>query len=506
MRIKALFLIALTMVIITWGCSDEWLNDIEPQGRLLQVNYYQTEEEFKSGLVAVYSTLKIQYWTSWSSWYMWSNIQSDDAVVHGGGRLDRPELWDVDEFLTNPETGGLLQIWNRSYYGIYRANVLLENLANRTDASDTIKQMGAEARMLRAYFYFDLVRMFGECPLIDKVLVPEEYHQPKASKEEIFGLITDDLRKAAEILPVAYSGADKYRVSKYAAHGLLGKVYTYMASPFYNLGTQYYDSAAVHLLKVINESPYALLSDFDQVWWWENEFNNETLMEISLGFMPGDSWGWGPEHTGSVIQQLNGPRGISVNDTLIPGWGFDMVSTDLVQAFKGEGDSIRLHGTTLAEWQMAQWGITGFERNEGYTGHYTKKRTTWLAQNPNGHTFGWNTNERVLRLADIYLLYAEVMYNLNDEVTAREYVNRVRERVNLAPITSTGADLLADIKLERRLELAQEGNRFFDLVRWNDTHLLEPLGFTKGKNEHFPIPLDEINNSGGVLTQNPAYN
>lgn len=504
-------ILAITMAFLG-GCSDEWLNDIEPQGKLLEVNYYQTEQEIKNGLVAVYSMFKNQYWQgSWSGWYIYASFPSDDAVAHGGGRADRPEFWAVDDYTVTPITEGIKQLWDRSYYGIYRANVLLSRVD--VDAAAINRIMVAEARMLRAYLYFDLVRYFGEVPLIDHILTPEEYDQPKVSKAEVFRLIVEDLKKAAADLPVSWSGEDRYRMTKYGALGLLGKVYTYMASPFYSVDAVYYDSAATVLQQVINEGPYELEDNFDTIWWYNNEFNDETLIEMSYAFTaaaPEPFWDGDADGEGNVIQQLCGPRGITANDTIVNGWGFDMVTQDLVDEFRAQGDSVRLHATTIAEWQFKEWGVTQFAKNEKYTGYYSKKRTTWSAINPGGAVWGWSNNERILRLGDIYLLYAECLNQTGNDPDAITQADIIRTRAGLGSISEVmsdqGLDLYAALKLERRLELAQEGERFFDLVRWGDAGtVLGPLGFETGRNEHLPIPQVEIDDSNGALVQNEAY-
>lgn len=508
-------IILAALVILFAGCSDEWLNDIEPQGKLLEVNYYETETEIMNGLVSIYSMYKNQYWQGeWSSWYLAASIPSDDATTHGGGRGDRPELWDIDEFNITPITLGLESLWNRSYYGAYRANVLIDRVD--ADARPSNREMVAEARMLRALFYFDLVRYFGEAPLIDKVLSSDEYDQSKNTKEELLTFVVEDLKKAAADLPVSRSGEDLYRMTKYAAHGMLGKVYTYMASPFYNMGAAYYDSAAVQLKLVIDEGPYSLLPNYDDVWWWQNEFNEETLIEMSYGFAAGEYWDGGAASPSNVVIQLNGPRGLLWNDgaigadTIAAGWGFDMVTQDLVDAFRLQGDSVRLHGSVLAKWQLLDWGLDRMEENEGFTGYYTKKRTTWKGQNPESLVWSYNNNERILRYSDILLLYAEVLSQTGQDAAAITEVNKVRSRAGLGSIedvmTDQGIDLYTAIKLERRLELAQEAQRFFDLVRWGDAGtVLGPLGFQAGKHEHYPIPQTEIDDSNGALVQNPAY-
>ncbi|MCG8685518.1 MAG: RagB/SusD family nutrient uptake outer membrane protein, partial [Desulfobacterales bacterium] len=396
-------------ITITFLCSlffscDKWL-DLDPAERVLEVNYYQTEEEAYKGLIAVYAMLKTQYFRDWSSWYMMYSMPSDDAVPHGGGRSDRPEFWSMHDFTVTPSTFGIADTWSRCYYGIYRANLLIENIESSSEVYDRIK---AEATMLRAYFYFDLVRLWGEVPLVTKILPQSEYYQPKVAKKKIYDQIVEDLITASEGLPDNLLQEEKFRMSSWAAKALLGKVYVYMASPFYNYTDKdYYTLASEQLKDVIDNGPYELLEDYDQIWRYDNEFNNETIIEIAYGPSNDadgdeDTWGDGSANETNIIIQLNGPRAISSNDTILNGWGFDMVTLELVNEYRNLGDSIRLHGTVLAEWQLNDWGITVNEKNELYTGYYTKKRTTWAGANIGTHNhWAYGTNERVLRLADI---------------------------------------------------------------------------------------------------------
>lgn len=516
---KYIFLLLITLSVTLGGCSDEWLNDIEPQGKLLESNYYTTTNEIENGLISVYNMFKNQYWQgSWSSWYMYSSVASDDAVANYGDHTDMAHMWNVTEYNVTPINDGLWQIWDRIYYGAYRANVVISRVDPAGGGNNLA--MIAEAKMLRAYFYFDLIKFFGEGPLIDHVLTPEEYLQPKATKAEIFAFIVKDLLEAAPDLPARWTGKDAYRMTKYGAHGLLGKVYMYMASPYYNIqdGNDYIALAKEQLKKVIDEGGYELLADYDQIWWYANEFNNETLIEISYSFDPNDGFGanGGGMQTSNVWGKAMGPRGIGSNDTLNDGWGFDMVTQDLVDEYRAQGDSIRLHGTVLADWQMVEWGISGFDNSRaGYTSYYSKKRTSWKASNPTGANWGYGTNERMLRLGDIYLLYAEACAISGDNATAITYANMTRTRAGLGSVELIpGATLLDKIKLERRLELGQEGNRFFDLVRWGDAiEVLNAQPVVEGINRsvfeerhfHYPIPQREIDAAQGLLIQREGY-
>ncbi len=502
-----------TLSLIFAGCSNDWLNDIEPQGKLLESNYYQTEAEMEKGLIASYNMFKNQYWDGiWSSGILLGSLASDDAVAHGGGPGDRPEFWDAQEYECVATTSGLLSMWKRSYHGVYRCNVVIERV---DPTSDFGKIAIAEAKTLRAMFYFDLVRYFGEGPLIKNVLTPDAYIQPKAPKQEIFEFIVEDLVAAGPDLPTRWSGGDVYRMTKYGAYGLLSKVYAYMASPYNNPGginTALWAESEKYAQMVIDDGGYALEADYDNIWWFENEFNNETLIEMSYGYSPGEYFGGGQESVSNVMQQLCGVRGIAVNDTLGAGWGFNMVTKNLVELYEANGDTERLNGTALAQADYESWGATGGDQNQDFSGYYNKKMASWKKLNPtnSADTWGWGNNERVLRLADIYLILAEAQIAQGKSGDAA--INVVRDRVGLAPITGANLDAL---KLERRLELAMENNRFFDLVRWDDADAVLSVsvsdedGYHHGgyaaRNATWPIPQEEIDKSDGLLIQTAGY-
>ena len=199
---------------------------------------------------------------------------------------------------------------------------------------------------------------------------------------------------------------------------------------------------------------------------------------------------------------MNGPRGIS-SDTLLAGWGFDMVSEDLISAYNAEGDDVRKDGTAYGEAFLASIGAGTPEKNPGYTGWFSKKRAPWsyITWNSNAE-WNYETNERVIRYADVLLMMSEAILG-GASGNADFYFKQVRERAGLDPITGVTMD---DVKKERRLELAMEGFRYFDLVRWGDAAtVLVPKGFVAVNHEVFPIPQEEIINSNYALVQNPNY-
>jgi starch-binding outer membrane protein, SusD/RagB family len=504
MKKYKIYIYCLVTALLFSTCGEDWLQDISPKGQLLETNYYQTDEEIYAGLIAAYSMFKTKYFKAWSSWYMQASVLSDDSRVHGGGRSDRPEYWQFADYKTSPDNTANQETWDRCYYGAYRCGLLINNLDPDTDFK---KEVIAEARFLRAWFYFDIVRFWGEAPLITETLTPSEAIQPKASIGKIYNQIIDDLKLAIPDLPEKRSGLEKFRITSYAAHGLLGKVYLYMASPYYNtwgdLGnaTDLYSQSATEFAAVV-VGPYKLEENYDTIWSEANEWNQESILEVDYYPANGNGWDDGSANPGNIDVQLCGVRGAVTGEVFAAGWGFDMIPQATVDVFRQEGDSVRLHGTALAEWQIKQLEPNAIlEKNEGYTGYFTKKRQVW-AKYYSGVNWGWGNNERVLRLGDVFLMYAEALLQSGNTAEAQKYFDKIRERAKLGTKTIS----LENIKLERRLELTGEGHRFFDLVRWGDAAtVLAPLGFRAGVTEHYPIPQRDIDASNGVLKQRKGY-
>ncbi|MCB2195695.1 MAG: RagB/SusD family nutrient uptake outer membrane protein [Bacteroidetes bacterium] len=499
---KSIKYILVLIAIFSTSCSD-WL-EMDPVGEKFESNFYQTEEDIFQGLVATYSMLQPKYYNNWSSYYFLANFPSDDSEVVGGGSGDRPEYHAIADFKMLPTNTAILELWRRGFYGVNRANAVILN-AN-PEASAKSKEYIAEAKFLRAYFYFELVRFFGDVPLITKQLLPGEYDQPRVDAAIVYQQIITDLQEA--ITDLADAPSENYRASKGAGYSLLGKVYLYMASPYYQqrynfeLGaTDYYQLAMQQFQEVYGQ--YALEPNYDDIWSYEHEHGVESIFEIEYANIArGGDWGNGRVNGGNIDVQMSGPRGIST-DTLNAGWGFDMVSTDLIALYDAEGDVVRKDGTAYGEAFLTSIGASSWEKNDGYTGWFSKKRAPWAHLTFNSSAeWNYETNERVIRYGDVLLMMAEAALG-GGTGNPDTYFNEVRQRAGLGTISGV---TLADIKKERRLELAMEGFRYFDLVRWGDApSVLSDRGFKEGTHEVFPIPQDEIINSNYTLTQNDGY-
>lgn len=505
---KFTYIFIISIVILS-GCTNDWL-ELEPVGTKFESNFYQTEEEIFQGLLACYSMLQPKYFSGWSSYYFVANFPSDDSEVVGGGPNDRPEYHEFNNFSILSTNTALLQLWRRNYYGINRANVVIQ-YAN-PDASERSKEFVAEAKFLRAYFYAELVKFFGDVVLYTKNLEPAEYNQERTPAEEVYAQVIKDLKEAIPnlALKTQLNNEEFYRATKGAAIALLGKVYLYMASPYYQerydfeLPAQdYYNLASEQFQQLIDSKIYDLEPAYDDIWHLKGEHGIESIFEIEYANIErGGDWGNGRVNGGNIDVQMSGPRGIST-DTLNAGWGFDMVTQNLIAAFDAEGDNVRKNGTAYGEAYLSSIGASGWEKNQGYTGWFSKKRAPW-AYLTSEATPEWNyeTNERMIRYADVLLMHAEALLN-SGTGDPLPHFNEVRRRAKLDELTSL---TMEDIKKERRLEFAMEGFRYYDLIRWGDAPaVLGNLGFVEGKHEVMAIPQDERVNSNYALSQNDNY-
>lgn len=467
-----------------------------------------------SHLDTAYMYLRIKYYQE--SFIDFTNISlflSDDNIAVGEGHADVPFLQNLDSYTYDPDARELYNLWSRNYHGIYHSNKAIELGNNTTEEG---RREIAEALFLRAYLHFEMFCFFKDVPYHSSAIEKDLYPIESGSTAEILTSVSNDLRKAIPNLPMTLESKSSTvsLITKGTAQALLGKVFLYMASPYFNLGQNYYDSAAFYLDDVIQSMEYSLLPDYADIWTPENEYSIESLFEIN--YYNSDETPWnGPSSVlltgGNITIQFNGPRLMQsvTNDTLKPGWGFDMITEDLVSAFDHAGDLIRKNASILTSEQVELWGGSYDHPSIDFSGYHTNKRLTWThSWHQDNSIWGWGTNERIIRFADVLLMAAEA-YNrksLPNDSKALDYVNRVRSRVNLPMLYSTGEELYDTLKFERRLEFADEGQRFFDLVRWNDAEeVLGSSGFVAGVSERFPIPSLVVQLSCNRIPQHSHY-
>lgn len=497
---KYLFLFA--GLLLFGACSEDFL-EVEPRGTELEDNYYRNAEEALTGLIAVYDNVggvSGPYLTK----FIGANAASDDCYAGGGNASDIVDLQVWNNYTLTPAQGPQDALWSKGFSGIFRANVILAKLPEVPMDEDLRKRYIAEGRFLRAYFYFDLVRLFENIPLFEKPISTDEmYDVLQADPSEVYNLIEADLSAAITDLPptvpVATEGG---RATQGAAHALLGKVY---------LWQERFDLAADHFAQV-NGAPggtsqygYELLDDFADLWQFDNKHNPETVFGINhTGDANWGDWGCIACAEGNWLNIMVNPRGYTRLDPSAPdynsGWSFNPVTPELEAFMRGDPR----YASTIANVQaLEDDGLVTYEKGYDNTGFFLEKFTSLQADRNEGGVIEGNFDQMIydIRLADTYLMEAEAIVRGGGDMNrAQALLDAVRARVGLPSVPAT----FDNIKAERRLELAGEGVRWFDLVRWGDAPtVLADQGFEEGKHEILPIPLLELENT--QLEQNMEY-
>ncbi len=491
------------ILLTSVACNKDFL-DRKPLVGATEENFYRNEADAIAAVNAAYAPLQFEISPAGHFRWIWGDIMSDDAIKGGSGDNDAAELLQLETFKVQANNENVESEWSADYEGIYRANVVLEKVPPIVMDEQVKARLLGEARFIRAWFFYNLVTMYGGVPLADHVLAPSEYNLPRASEAEVWTLIEADLREAANVLPLRseYPTADLGRITKGTAQSLLVKSLVWQKR---------WSEAQALAEEVINSNQYQLEPNYAKIFTLEGENGTESIFEIQYMNRSGGNWGKNNANEGSFTNVFQRPRG------QFEGYGFNIPTADFVQEFFKEGfEDPRLKSTVFRVGDaMGDRGIFTKEATGGFPYDYYPKKyfsnksedATLGDPNPNG-----GTNDRVIRLSDVLLLHAEAAFHNNNEDAARQSINRVRARArgtvqNVLPdVTATGAALLEAIYHERRVELGLEGHRFFDLVRTGRaTQVLSPLGFNEGVHKLFPIPLSQIQATNGAIQQNPGY-
>lgn len=466
------------------GCSEEFLDDTK-EYNIDSENYFNSEQDYYNALIGVYDVLQSTYVN-----VIMGEIASDNTLSGGENATDVIGWQQIDEMQHTPVNDNLDDLWDWNFAGIQRANYILE-FKDKTDFEGK-EQIIAEARFLRAYFTFELVKWFGPIPIKadERFLLGDEKTIPRAPVSEVYDQIESDLQFAIENLD--YTAPQVGRATKGAAQALLGKAYLYQEE---------FAASAEVLTDLIEDGPYAL-ADYDILFEQEGENGVESVFEIQYTGEEGAGFGCLQCSEGNVAVGFQGVRNYT-GPVFESGFSFNVPVQEVVDLFT-EADIRK----DVAILDIVEWADeTGASYSEGYkhTGYFNRKYLPRKNENVGDANLTQPNNYRAIRYADVLLMAAEALVRGNiDEERARTYLNRVRDRADLEPVSAAGSTLLDIIYTERRLELVGEGHRFFDLVRTGRA-AQEIEGFTTGKNELFPIPLEEIEFSQGNWSQNPGY-
>ncbi len=519
--------ITVALIIVVCGCDD--FLDNPPLGGQTIETFFTNESEAEKGLMAAY------YWLSGDDWYYkdvsytFGDVMSDNSYV---GWWDLPDWTRIGEFEITPLNNHIGDNWIYTYKGIYNANLVIDRVPLSAEIDDQafINKVVAEAKSLRAYQYYGLARSYGGVILLDHASTEADGKLQRSTIEETWEFIEKDLKEAIPYLPMKSNQAseEEGRITEGMARTLLTKVYVYQDK---------WKEALAMADTVIASGEYTL-EPLEVV--WDNSIRNcrESIFELQTS---NDIAYW----LGSTFALMTLSR--NSDNAIESGWGFNTPTSHLDNAYIGKdgttedprrpftiirhGEKRNMDGNldpSGSPYNVFEDGVPDTEENPS-------ARISRKMFSSNDVRNGWSSdigNFKYLRYADLLLLAAEAAYHEGDEDKARQYANKVRMRAwdnkDSEKIATSGAALLKELYLERRLEMAMEGERFYDLKRtgkltealeafvdYNMNHNTDfdaknPTGelFDPEKHMVFPIPQSQIDLSEGegiVLEQNPNY-
>lgn len=478
------------LLVLVLGSCKKYL-DRAPLDSINTANFFKTAEDAEAAINGAYQPLQ---WPKLYNIRIWStDIWAGNSVVGAGGGTDGIETQDISNFVTATDNAAALDIWRGPAPGILRCNLVLKNVPG-IDMDGTQKnRILGEAYFLRAHYYFILVRLFGDVPLITEPVTAEDNLRPsRTPKEQVYNQIIDDLKKAIDLLPASYTGANIGRATKGAATGMLAKVYL-------TLGNY---TEAVTYCKQVTALGYELNANYADNFNPATENSKESLFEVQYYGKTSYSF-WDNENQASWASTFMGPRNA---DFVGGGYGWNQPSDEFVSQYE-PGDN-RKDKTILYEGCPAFDG-KDFKASYSTTGYNVRKFLVPKSISPDYDTNPLNWP--VLRYADVLLMEAEALCELNQLNEAVVPLNEVRHRAGLDPqAVTTQADLREKIRKERRIELAFEGHRWFDLIRYDNGQYAQQFFHSIGKTNFapkhllLPIPQREID-ANPNLTQNPGY-
>lgn len=472
-------IILLIGLLALTGCND--LLDREPLGRLDAGSFFQTGGDAVSAINAAYEPLMFNNANNNFFWAM-GVVTSDNAVAGGDG--SRPGIVEMDFFTYTSRTQEFNDFWVLNYNGITQCNTVLAEVPEIDMDPEVQDRIIGEAYFLRSFYYFWLTQVFGEVPLILEVLPPDELKVPKASRSDILNQIIADCDRAAERLPDMYGDGSVGRATRGAAYGLAAKA---------NLYLENWEGVLEYIDRLESLGIYALVPDYTDNFREGTQNNSESVWEI--------------QHTNLELGLGNFLNQWWSSNKYGEGYGFAEVTQDLVDEFEA-GDPRR--PVTLAMNNDPYFELIykpSFSSTRYSPRKYVQSDSV-VTQKADG-----DINYTAIRYADVLLWKAEALVELGRTSEALDPLEQVRARARdmadnpaniLPPVTTTDAtELMEAIRHERRVELAMEMHRFFDLVRWGlAAETLE--GFQTNKHEFFPIPQIELDLNGN-LTQNQGY-
>lgn len=508
----------LAGLLLTLSACEDWL--LEPSPGLTRLeDFYSVGKTAIQSTNAAYVPLMWEYNSTYFPEWFIGDVVSDDALKGGQSIGDMADVYDMENFKTNSNNGFLLDYYRAQWQGIGRCNLPLQEIAKMTP--DTVmtervqQRLLGELRFLRALYYFRLVRVFGGVPKVtEPILSSGNWQQTRASIDDIYALIISDLEAANKGLwhKSEYPATELGRATKGAAQAMLMKAHLYTKN--YAQAVRWGDS-------IMSSNEYTLAPDYSDNFTLAGENGSESVFEIQYMEDPTSDYGEGFGFTrGTFTVILTRSR----SSKLGGGWGFNKPTKNLYNAFEA-GDPRR--DATILNPSDSQIETP---EQEIYLGSRYLNRKYAMMNNDNSfyeltHPTRGPINTKVIRYADVLLMYAEAACELNQLTAAKNALELVRARARgnaaVLPAFPYGtyadnqSDLRKAIRHERRVELAMEGHRWFDLCRWGiaketmdaykaaeSAEVQQHMAtFIKGTHERFPIPSKEIDLN--PMQQNP---
>nr|WP_321452978.1 RagB/SusD family nutrient uptake outer membrane protein [uncultured Carboxylicivirga sp.] len=532
---KYILIIALFLGILT-SCKDYL--EVDQRGKQTLDNYFATETESEVFINGLYRSLT--FYSDWWQQYMFitNNMATDDAWM-GNMSQDASGNYPYAFYTIDASNapGNLLDQYVHDYYHLYNCNIAINRLPGANIEENLKQQFIAEAKFLRAFTYWELVQNFGDVVLVTEPLAVSELNLERSPKEVVYAQVVKDLKEAAAVLPERFTSENVGRATKYACQALLARTYLYMKD---------YPNAYAYADSVIRRGGYQLEPNFVDIWSVYNHNGQESIFEVQTSENQDFSVG----NMFSVV--MNARSEIWSDDEadkIMDGWGWNVPSSHLEQAYLSEGDEIR-RKSTIIRYGEPVYGDEELNPNYQFNIDINKSGRTWRKfyvpiemrrsiAKKDGHI---PLPFVLLRLGEMYLTRAEAAYFNGDIDQAHQDIATIRGRVGLGDKNDlTGNDLLYAIWKERRLEMACEGQRLFDLRREIDPVQNKPMidlamgpngyfvkynleestdeyetihpgedqskgsFFVEGRHELWPIPQSEIDRTNGIVSQNPNY-
>jgi starch-binding outer membrane protein, SusD/RagB family len=565
MKTSKLYILAAVASLLITGCSEDFL-DIKPAGKVDELSFFTDTTNIDMMVSGIYNTFLYKEGCDIYDFNRWllGDVASDLSETGGDYPSAWGEAYSYDEFSFNAEASTLEAIYGSMFNGISRASEVIEKLPEaRLMAGDEMNRKIdirlAEARFLRAAYYFILTRAFGGVPVVDHILFASEYNMPRSTIKEVYNLMETDLKAAIPDLPIEsdIAALDKGRASKGAAQALLAKMYVYESSYFTYYGSDDPRMGAVQnrwqeaydlCRQIINSGEYELVginSETYNTFWSpatngfrylfsvEGNNNRESIFAVQHIF----STGYNNYSYGCALNQYVGARALLRKDGSLPtqgdhGWGFWVPTHKLYNLF--DASDVR-RKVAIGQGPDSLTGYPGdsiFGEISDVQGWYTIANTIYQATGLenvkyeigpfnsmiiDGGFQGNTQNMYFIRYADVVLMASEAAMILNDQPNASAYFNLIRERARncgdgIHPLDLSGPVTKQEIMDERAREFALEGERFFDLVRWHEAYNVlngsrmewwddsyNDLIYTEPKNDFFPLPAIEVSRNSALV-------